>query len=290
MGTRPNYYRHSGKFRVFDAVFMLGLGTIFSLLIGGLYGLIVFYVPFIKLTFVITGVTGFVLAMGLGILGHMLKIRNMLVLGVICVLCWFFAWYASWVTWSMAATAYLEWMLSPVAITAYASHLVEEGAWSLWRDDFPVRGYLLIGFWMLEAAILLAVVLYLGVANFTDFIFCESCDAWLEKDITFAPREAMTDSASLIHGLEVGDYDRLLALSPRLGEAPDFTEVVVRFCTRCDQSSYLTLNDVTEKPGKREVERKVRPLVERLWVSSDLVAALKSRWPVKAGGDDAPNG
>ncbi len=287
MGARAKYYRHSGKFKLGDAVFMLGLGTIFSLLLGGLYGLLAFYMPFIKLTFVITGLAGFVLAMGLGILGHVLKIRNMLVLAVIGILCWFFAWYASWATWSMAATAYAEWMLSPAAIMAYAQELVEEGAWSLWRDDLPVRGYLLLGFWAAESAILLGLVLYLGVANFSDFIFCESCDAWLEEDITFAPREAITDSAALIQAMEGGDYSRLLALAPRLGAAPDYTEVVIRCCTRCDQSCYLTLNDVTEKSGKREVERKVRPLVERLWVSSDLRSALQSRWPTQEGGDGA---
>ncbi len=285
MGALARYYRHSGKFRVGDAAFLLGLGAIYSLFVGALYGLLVYYMPFIKLTFVITGAAGFVLAMGFGILGHVLKIRNIPLLGALAIACWFFAWYASWVTWSMAATAYAEWMVTPAAIMAYGAQLVEEGAWSLWRDDFPVRGYLLLGFWGAEGALLLVIMLYLGVANFSEFIFCERCNTWLEKDLTFAPREAVTDTAALIRGLEVGDYDRLLALAPRPGRARDFTQVVLRYCTGCDQSCYLSIKDVTEKPGKREVERKERSVVEGLWVPPELMATLQSRWPLQEGGD-----
>ena len=93
------HYQHSGKVPLGGMLLTLVGGGALGITLGAVYGLVIYYSPFVYINAIVTFALGAFLAFGVGTLAKFGKIRNAAVVAVLGLLIASAAYYVHWVVW-----------------------------------------------------------------------------------------------------------------------------------------------------------------------------------------------
>ena len=279
-GRALSEYRPSGLASPTRLAAAVGIATLAAALIGVVYTLLVFYIPFLKLR----GLATFGAGLGLGgitlWLIHLAHARSRLVGIGLALWSSLVAYYVSWCVWPALAIddpefSFLDtvWFFAttPDAILALAQGLLEEGYWAQ-RDD-PVRGTVLGIIWLIEAAILFGTPIVLAFTHHGERPFCGACNAWCGDVRPVASFDADAPLDEVRRELLAGNLDVLRKLGPADFSAASRLRLERIGCPNCGESEFFTLwlVDFTEKNGS--VQERKQPVVRHLRLTPE-----QSRW------------
>jgi hypothetical protein len=221
------------------------VGVILSCLaagaIGLLYGALDWYIPFVKLRFLLTLgaglLTGFCISYSLSYLGHLRPWYVRVALGSTFMM---MAYLLCWVTWLHSVIGWSGIIILPSEYYDVIAAIYEKGAWGMSAGK-PFAQLELAGIWGLEALLFLGG----GIAALChspndEKPYCESCKTWTLPD----PNIGLFDPPATLHDLQSnlssGALDTLFDLSPLSPESQTFISATVYECPQC--KSFKTLS------------------------------------------------
>ncbi len=241
------HYQHSGKAPIGGVLLTLVGGVVAGVLLGAIYGFLIYWSPFVYINAFITFGFGVVLATVVGSLGKLGKLRNVAVLTVIALLTAVLAYFVHWVVWVERMTGSL--LLQPDQMWAFLSTVNALGPWSIF--GWTPTGAALWGIWGIEAL----VIIGLGTVSahgLIDIPYCEETKQWTKESILperFGPLDDVpkVDSPNSL----------LQALRPESDATPAYTEVAIATAEgselRCVSVNAVSVE--TNKEGKEETEK-----------------------------------
>lgn len=241
------HYQHSGKAPIGGVLLTLIGGVIAGVLLGAIYGFLIFWSPFVYINAFITFGFGVALATVVGSLGKLGKLRNVAMLSVVALLVAILAYFVHWVVWVERMTGTL--LLQPDQMWAFLSTVNVLGPWSIF--GWTPTGAALWGIWGIEALVI-AGIGTVSAQGVIDIPYCEETKQWTTESILperFGPLDAVpkVDSPSSL----------LQALRPDPNAAQAYTEVAVATAEgselRCVSISSVSVE--TNKDGKEEAEK-----------------------------------
>ncbi len=288
----------------------LALGLALSVLLGAIAGVIysalVFYVPFLKLRFLITLLAG----LGIGAmtlwLVRVAHVRRATLAIVVAMTTVTAAYYVSWASWIglaisdmtggdlSALTVTGNLLVNPAGMVEFAQFMLEEGFW-VREESEPVKGTALAVIWLIEAGVLLGVPLVMAIKVTGEHPYCEACGSWTTQRSSVAALEETEDREALRQELLDGDLDALADLGPADFLAPARLRVERDACPNCGETQCMTVWHVAFAPSKdgsvaenkTAIVRHLRLTPEQAaWVDRDLAAARPITPPEAAADDD----
>lgn len=289
MSSRSNsgavYYRPSGEFSPVGVLLVLAIATPAAALLAAIYAYLILYIP-------IAGYVTFILSAGFGLLMGVAtsarlrssKVRNVPLAWLLGTLIALVGFYVHWAVWSAAFLARgdvdvsILQLLDPSELWRFISLVNEDGAWSM--KGFKPTGAALWGFWGVEALLILGpAIVVAGMA--ADQPFCERCQKWCD-DVDGLHRLKLHDAAAVRAKAEAKDFAALAQLGRAEGDASRYLRVDLKHCPDCDQTSTLTIQDVTvtiDKEGKPSVSTDTA--VKDLVLSAGELAQVRALAPLE---------
>ncbi len=240
-------YEHSGKAPVGGVLLTLVGGLIAGVVLGAIYGFLIFWSPFVYINAFITLGMGFVLAVSVGSLAKMGKIRNSGVVTVVALVVALVAYYVHWVVWVGRMAEGLT-VTDPGALWAFISTINAMGPWSIF--GWTPTGFALWAIWAIEAAVVVGIGT-ISAHGMTDVPFCETTGQWTTET-------TLARHFRAIESLSADSPSSLLqALQPEEEASPSYTEVSVATADgselRCVSLSSVVVE--TDKDGKEDTEK-----------------------------------
>ncbi|MGV6838741.1 MAG: hypothetical protein ACWA40_00960 [Planktomarina sp.] len=259
------YYKTSGKFSI-SSILFLAVAIAFMPLLATVYSAVLWYNPFIYISFAATLVYAYLVAI---LFSHVVmrwgKVRNVFIGVIFGLIASSVSFIASWSTFfaimkmnfqngGVDAQAFMDYALAyardPMAIWATMQDVVVDGLWTI--KSLELKGPLLWGIWAIEGLIIFCSPFFF-VAGYAYEPFCEDGRKWAKrtefKHKAFAPCRDVDD---LVKRLEaVRGVAPLMDLDVMKLEEDDnrpHMSVVVHSCT---QEAYLTLEN---HAGEDELE------------------------------------
>jgi len=273
------FYRHSGQFGPAGLATMLVLGSGAGAVLGAIYGVLIYWIPFIYLNFIGTIFVGFA-AGGAVYFGAVAgKVRNSKLCALSGVTAGCVALWAAWVGWIYAFSADVETgviLLRPSYLWNAMVAIGKEGVWSIGRHGKePVKGFILYLVWIIEAGIIVVAAAFTAYVIVSGKAFCERCNCWVSKKIKLPELRPPTDF-QVLEGLPVGDISGLLTLG-RGPEEGAHIQVELLGCQTCDETYLVNVSIVVESTDKKgKTETKTTYLVNNLRVSAEDYQALRA--------------
>ena len=240
------HYEHSGKAPLGGILLTLVGGTIAGVVLGAVYGLLIYWSPFVYINAFITLGFGVGLAVSVGNLAKVGKIRNAAVLTVVALVVAIAAYYVHWIVWVGRMTE--AQVTAPAEIWAFVSTINALGPWSIF--GWTPAGFSLWAIWGVEAIVIVGI----GTASahgVIDVPFCEDTGQW-------AKERALPGQFALIESPSVDSPSSLLqALQPNGDSADAYTEVSVA-TAEGSELRCVSLNSVVvekDKDGKEETNK-----------------------------------
>lgn len=223
-------YQPSGKIPLSSiGIFLLLCVTAFPLL-GTLYTLAIWYIPFIYINFLILAGTAFLVGVLMSrVVVRGGKLRNVKFAVLLSILAGCVTIYTSWAVWvdlvlnsgeviggsrigitvsSISFDQVLSIAFRPKAMFELIAEINEFGTWGL--RSATVSGSFLTIIWVIEAFGMIVIAAFLGYSNAQE-PFCESSNKWFDlsssKSLTFIDQPDV-----LIGQLEIGNIDQLSQL------------------------------------------------------------------------------
>jgi len=280
MSEAANYYKRSGALSFSGLIIMGLLAVPTALILGVAYGLAVYFVPLVKISFLITLAAGAAIGFALGGLGTVGKMRSMGVLFAVSLFAGVLTWYVSWISWIFAMSEYQALIIDPRYLFEVMTVGFHEGFWSMGSSGEPMTGYPLVLVWVIEAGLIIGMAILIPRSMLADRLFCEPCNAWVRGVTKFSHREAMEDPSAIKSALESGDYEALAALGPQLSSEHPYTDVEIHCCEQCRELGYLQVKAAVQVEGKNGIEVKSTDIVKHLIVPPAVSDFLNRRWAV----------
>ncbi len=241
------HYEHSGKAPLGGILLTLVGGLVAGVVLGGIYGFLIFWSPFVYINAFITLGMGFGLAVSVGGLAKVGKIRNTGVVTVMALVVAAVAYYVHWAVW-VGRMAEGATVTDPAQLWAFISTVNALGPWSIF--GWTPTGFALWGIWAIEAAVVVGIGT-ISAHGVIDVPFCEETGQWTTETTLarhFRSLESLSaDSPSAL----------LQALQPEDDASPAYTEVSVATADgsdlRCVSLSSVVVE--TDKDGKEETEK-----------------------------------
>ena len=241
------HYEHSGKAPLGGILLTLLGGTIAGIVLGAIYGFLIFWSPFVYINAFITLGFGFGLAVAVGGLGKVGKIRNSTVLTVVALIVAAVAYYVHWSVWVGRMTE--TQVVDPGQLWAFVSTVNALGPWSIF--GWTPTGFALWAIWGIEALVIVGIGT-VSAHGVIDVPFCEDTGQWTTEETLpghFAPVDAPNVSSP---------SSLLQVLQPNVDSPDAYTEVAVA-TAEGSELRCVSLNSVTvekDKDGKEETEKK----------------------------------
>lgn len=241
------HYQHSGKAPLGGILLTVVGGGIAGVLLGAIYGVLIYYIPFVYINAIITFILGGALAYSVGICAKLGKIRNAGVVTGLGLLVAVVAYYVHWVLWieRMSGTQ----LVDPGQIWAFAATLNALGPWSIF--GWTPTGFALWAIWGIEALIIVGMG-SLGAHGPIDIPFCEATGQWTKETVVPKHFQPIGDAQTLESPQSV-----LHSLQPADEAASEYTEVAVA-TAEGSELRCVSLNQVTvevDKDGKAEAKK-----------------------------------
>ena len=241
------HYEHSGKAPLGGILLTLIGGLIAGVILGGIYGFLIYWSPFVYINAFITLGFGFGLAVSVGGLAKVGKVRNPSLLTAVALIVALAAYYVHWSVWLGRMT--VTQIAAPGQLWAFVSTINALGPWSIF--GWTPTGAALWGIWGIEAIAIVGIGA-VSARGMIDVPFCEATGQWTSES-TLAERFAPLDSPNVESPSAL-----LQALRPN-GDSPDaYTEVSVATAEGSELRCVSLASVVVEKDkdGKEETEKK----------------------------------
>jgi hypothetical protein len=155
-------------------------------------------------------------------------------------------------------------------LIAFGQRLFEDGSFKLRRTT--IDGWLLVGFWLVEAA-----VMFCGIVGLTQVHvwqpFCEACQEWTNTHAGLVRLSASGKEPGWEQIL-AGDF-ALLATHPLAGETTSpHVRLDLTTCPQCRHSNFLSLASVTIKYDKKGKPKASEEALLTHGVLSDVQAEM----------------
>lgn len=240
------HYMHSGKAPAGGVLLTLVGGLITGIIMGAVYGFLIYWSPFVYINAIITLVCGVGLGMTVGGLAKVGKLRNAGLVTVLALVVALAAYYVHWPVWVGLMTE--AQVTAPGELWAFISAINAMGPWSIF--GWTPTGFALWAIWGVEAIVIIGggVLLARGVI---DVPFCEDTNQWATE--TVLPEQfALIESPSLDSPASL-----LRALQPNADSPKAYVEVSVA-TAEGSELRCVSLNNViveTDKDGKEEEKK-----------------------------------
>lgn len=241
------HYQHSGKAPVGGVLLTLIGGPTAGLVLGAIYGFLIFWSPFVYINAFITFGCGVALATVVGSLAKFGKIRNVAIVTVIALVTAVLAYYVHWVVWVERMTETM--LLAPDQMWAFLSTVNALGPWSIF--GWTPTGGALWAIWGIEAVVIVGMGT-ISAHGVIDIPFCEDTGQWTTESVLqnhFEPLDAAPTVDSPRSLLQI--------LKPAANPGQVYTEVAVATAEGSDLRC-VSLNTVaveTDKDGKEDTEK-----------------------------------
>ena len=263
------YYRNSGAVPFGGMLRMLALGGLAATILSLVYSLATYYLPSVKLHFVLT--IGFGVLMGFVVRQCALagKIRNRAYCSLVGLAIGVLTLYTAWVWFLWILFGYQVFVFDPAGILSLIQAFGENGLWEM--NGRMVGKWELYGAWILEAATIL--IASTVTAASIDKPFCEHCQAWTEAadQLALLP---LADEHQLRQDLEYEEYAALV--TPRLAEfdPADCLHATVMKCPHCRDTTFLTVARVVTTPTKDGQNVQRTEFIKHLIVPREVTGRL----------------
>lgn len=234
--------------------------TLISLLAYG-YSFLTDFNPFIYLNFLATAGYVLVVFFILGLILRMGKVRSFASRVTIALILSAFGLFAVWVTFIMILFDQgLDFALSNFVD---GIEILSNRSYSIGRrsSSLDLSGGILIGFWIVEAIILLVgPVFFIFVAGKNDSVFCEDCDKWADEGkIYYRKSFNRLTRADVEHKILNHKVNELIELDPAQSNddsVGEHYEIKFTFCGACKKAIYLSVNFVNKtRNSKGEIDK-----------------------------------
>jgi len=274
MQSENNYYKESGVIGLRGWATMITAGALGTIVLGGIYGYAILYVPSVYLRIIITAFLGGLTGALVVFSGEFGNIRNKWACRVYGLVFGLFAVYFGWISWIFAYSNQETLALMPAEILDILQYLSKQGIWSL--HGMTPRGIELYIVWGIEAAMIAGLSLFVAWAFSESDPFCEPCNAWATGIHVVTSQEPINDPIELKKRLEQGNIAILNSLNRIDSESEPHTSIVIRHCNTCNESNYLTVNAVTTNLDKDGKEIKVsKPILKNLRITTEQFKIIK---------------
>ena len=257
------FYEHSGKAPVLGILMTLVGGSVIGAILGALYGLLIYYIPFIYINAFITFGFGVGLAMLVGALGVVGKIRNVGVITVVALIVALVAYITHWVVWVERMTEIRT--VNGAELWEYIVAINTVGPWSIF--GWTPSGTSLWAIWGVEAI----VIVGLGTVSARggiDLPFCEDTGQWASEELLGGQFQVIDTNRTMDTPQSVLDV-----LSPVNDAGNAFTEVTVATAQGSDLRC-VTVKSVEVEIKDDKEEKKETPLVKNMLFDRDSFEKL----------------
>ncbi len=240
------HYQHSGKAPMGGVLLTLigGLGA--GIVLGAIYGFLIYWSPFVYINAFITLGCGVALGAAVGGLAKVGKIRNLGLVSFVALVVALATYYVHWMVWVGRMTD--AQIVAPGQLWAFVSTINALGPWTIF--DWTPTGFALWAIWAVEAVVIIGLGA-ISAGGVVDVPFCEDTGEWA-KETALAKQFAALDAPSVDSPNSV-----LQALQPN-GDSPGaYTEVSVA-TAEGSELRCVSLNSVvveTDKDGKEETKK-----------------------------------
>ena len=258
------HYQHSGKAPIPGVLLTLIVGPVAGIVLGAIYGFLVYWSPFVYINAFLTFGLGVALATVVGGLGKAGKIRNFAVLTTIALVTAALAYFVHWVVWVERMTETL--LLAPDQMWAFLSTVNALGPWSIF--GWTPTGAALWAIWGIEAVMIVGIGT-VSAHGVIDVPFCEETGQWTAESVLENHFEPLDEAPTV-------DSPRSLLhiLKPASEPQQAYTEVAVATAEgselRCVSISSVAVQ--TNKDGKEETEK--RSIVKHMLFDRDSFEQL----------------
>jgi hypothetical protein len=231
------YYQFSGRFGPVGLVIMLGFSLVGSLLLGAVYGVLVFLNPI--------GYLDIIGAVGVGwcvatvvrwgvVIGKVRNTKLHYVAGVLagCTVLW-----VAWVSWLYIYSAQFDTgallVLNPAELWDYIVYIGQNGAWGFPGITQTISGAPMFVIWGLEAVLVIGSTFVMTCIKVEATTFCERCGHWVNDKITL-PKLAPLKDKQAHKRFKTGDISDILALR-FAAPGGSHTQIELKGCPTCDE-------------------------------------------------------
>lgn len=242
------HYEHSGKAPLGGILVTLVGGLIAGIILGAVYGFLIYWSPFVYINAFITFACGVGLAMSVGGLAKIGKIRNAALVTAVALIVAIAAYYVHWSVW--VGRMIEAPVTAPGELWAFISTVNVLGPWSIF--GWTPTGFALWAIWGIEAIVIVGIGT-VSAHGVVDVPFCEDTGQWTTET-------ALPEHFATIESPSVNSPSSLLeALHPN-GDSPNaYTEVSVATADGSDLRC-VSLNSVVvekDKDGKEESKKQI---------------------------------
>lgn len=291
--SSASYYKPSGEFSPVGVALLFVIALPAAAMLAVVYAYSILYIP-------IAGYVSFILSAGFGVLVGMVtsarlrsgKVRNDGLAWISATLIALLAFYVHWGVWTYGfltradvETSVIGLLLSPSALWDIILSINEQGAWTM-KGNTPTGGWLW-AFWTLEALLILVPAIVVGAISASD-PFCERCKEWC-KEHDDVLRLQPQDEAQVKSKAEAKDFHGLAQLGGAGADAAHYLRLDLTQCPTCDQTSTLTIQDVTvsvDKEGKHSESKS--HFVSNLLLSASELAQVRALRPAMPAAEPGP--
>jgi hypothetical protein len=200
-------YTLSGKFTFPGIVMMAVVGLIVAPVVGVIYSAATNFIP-------IVGIINIAFLMGASAVFNFTmpkvaragKIRNKYMAAFITAVCAFVSLYIAWgayfcfVDGSFMVEFFLPWSMLNIL-----KSISETGLWAV--KGYQPTGAVLIGLWVVEAAIYIVMPARAVLKSMEELPFCEECDSWTKPEPEAAKLELMDKPEMLVEAIKAGHLE-----------------------------------------------------------------------------------
>ncbi|MCO4781395.1 MAG: hypothetical protein KC646_03670 [Candidatus Cloacimonetes bacterium] len=283
MNQKSLYYKPSGSIGPVAIVLSVVFGLIASLILGTLYGYMIYYLPFIYFNFIIVILYGFGVGSATGIGAKFGKARNSTVLGLIALCIGVLSFYFGWVSWMHALTEQnvlkvdliaVFSKFNPSHVYSMASDIAQTGAWSIF--GWTPKGFSLYLVWGVESLMIIFLTVVAAVV-IIDEPFCERCNTWIQEDSTISPYPFIEDEENYKASLEKEGVELVLNQAKLETSEAKFSEYQLFVCKMCNSNQMLTVSNVElslNSEGKEEQAK--TEIAKHILLDKAQISTLKS--------------
>lgn len=241
------HYQHSGAAPPGGVLLTLVGGLIVGVVLGSIYGFLIYWSPFVYINAFITFGFGLGLAMTVGSIAKFGKLRNATVITVLALMVAVVAYCVHWSVW---VDRLMEGAgLTPAETWSMIPTINALGPWAIF--GWTPTGVALWGIWGIEALVIVGLGT-ISAHGVTDIPFCEKTGQWTTEE-TLAGRFAPTTEMSTVSS----PGSMLQSLRSLEGAADFYTEVTVA-TAEGSELRCVSLDNVaveTDKDGKEEAKK-----------------------------------
>lgn len=246
-------YSSSGIVPIAGGIATAVVGLLTAMLCGFAYGYAFHWIPISFLRVLACLFYGFAIGITIAATGKQMKIRSPAFITVVAFASMLVGLWIYWgaYRWAKegAGVGLAAW--SPQELIAFGQRLFNDGSFKLRRTT--IDGWLLVGFWVVEAVVMLVTIVGSAQAHVWQ-PFCETCQEWTKTHAGLIRLSAGGEEPAFSQVL-AGDFAQLATFPLANLKTSPHVRLDLTSCPQCEHSNYLSLSAVTIKIDKKGKEK-----------------------------------